>query len=105
MAAQGETFVIAVGDRALKAALTHGGDRLGDRAEFKAIAGKLTGGAKPSFYLDMQQVTSLVRAFAGSGPQATQALDVLRRFTQVAAGGTSQDDVSRTTIVAGVKTQ
>jgi hypothetical protein len=97
--AQGDSFVIAIGARALKQALSPRG-RLGDDPGFKAIAGKL-GGAKPVLYLDLQQVADLVSALGGKKAQG--AVDVLHRFTQLAAGGKAEGDVSRATVVAGVK--
>ena len=99
IAAIGDRFVIAIGARALKQALSPRG-RLGDDPGFKAIAGKL-GGAKPVLYLDLQQVADLVSALGGRKAQG--AVDVLHRFTQLAAGGTAEGDVSRATVVAGVK--
>ena len=99
--ASGETFVIAIGDRALNTALGRGA-RLGGTAGFKAISAKLSG-AKPVLYLDLGQVADLVEAVGGSGKDTQQAVAVLRRFTQLAAGGRNEDGVSRATIVAGVK--
>ncbi len=98
IAAIGDRFVIAIGARALKQALSPRG-RLGDDPGFKAIAGKL-GDAKPVLYLDLQQVADLVSALGGTKAQG--AVDVLHRFTQLAAGGRAEGDVSRATVVAGV---
>ena len=96
---KGDTFVIAIGARALKQARDPRG-RLGDDPGFKAIAGKLNG-AKPVLYLDLQQVADLASALGGAKAQG--AVDILHRFTQLAAGGKAEGDVSRATVVAGVK--
>ncbi len=98
IAVKGDTFIIAIGDAALKQALAVG-DRLGDAPAFKASADRLNG-ARPVLYLDLQQVADLVASLGGTKAQG--AVDVLRRFTQLAAGGKADGDVSRATIVAGV---
>ena len=98
IAVKGDTFIIAIGDAAFKQALA-GGNRLGDAPAFKASAGRLNG-ARPVLYLDLQQVADLVASLGGRKAQG--AVDVLRRFTQLAAGGKADGDVSRATIVAGV---
>ena len=101
IAAIGDRFVIAIGDRALRQALARG-PRLGDSAGFKSAADRLNG-SRPVFYLDVHQVGDLVAAVAG--PKGAQAADILHRFTQLVAGGRADGDVSRATLVAGVRTK
>lgn len=98
--AAGSKFVIAIGDGALKDALG-GGARLGDAPAFKNAAAQLDG-AKPVLYLDLHQVADLVSSLGGPGKNTQQAAAILRRFTQLVAGGKSEDGVSRATVVAGV---
>jgi hypothetical protein len=103
VAAAGDKFIVAVTDGALQAALKPSG-ALGEDAEFKAAAGKLEDGIKPSFFLDFAPVRSLVDGTgAVQGADAQKARQALDHLTTVAAGGKRDGDVQRGRVVVGVK--
>ncbi len=102
LAAAGDRFILAIGQTALRDALDTG-STLGDAPGYKAITPTLGGQVKPSFYLDFEQVATLVRNVGGDGPDTRKALEVLGKLTQAAAGGRAQGDASRTSAVLGVR--
>lgn len=99
VAVAGDTFVVAVTDTALRAALDPDGT-LGDNADFKAAAGALGNGIKPALYLGFQPIVTLAEGFGVQDQpeykQAKPTLDVLRAL---AAGGNSDDTVNRQRLV------
>jgi len=76
IAAAGERFVIALGDRALREAISPS-SRLGDGADFRSAAATLGGGLQPTVYLGAGGLATL----AGGG----EAQRVLSRFTALVA--------------------
>ena len=103
IAAAGDRFIIAVTDKALEAVLEPTA-KLGDSAPFKAAAGKLDDGIKPSFFLDFEPVRALVDGTGQvQGEEAEKARRVLEHLTTLAAGGKKEGDVQRGRLVVGVK--
>lgn len=99
VALAGDRFIVAVTDPALEAAISPSGS-LGDNSDFKAAAEALGDGIQPTLYLGFRPVLELVEGF-GLGEQPTfkpfkPTLDALRAL---AAGGNSDDDVSRQRVV------
>ncbi len=102
IAAAGDQLVIAIGPGALATALDPA-DELQNSPEFKAAEGRLGDDLRAGFYLDFQQAADLVESYAGDNRDAVALAGVLRGLTQAAGGGRQDGDVSRVTIVAGVK--
>lgn len=100
VASAGERFIVAIGERAFRSALKPGSP-LTDSPGYKSIAPKLGSQLEPAFYLDLQSVADLIESHGAKGGAA---LAVLRKFTQVVAGGRRQGDALLITLVAGVKT-
>ncbi|HSD81192.1 MAG TPA: DUF3352 domain-containing protein, partial [Solirubrobacteraceae bacterium] len=94
IAAAGDRFVVAVGRRALTAALGSGG-RLGETPAFRDAAGRLGDGYAASFWLDLPAVARLVEGFGSGKPDARRAAETLRRFGAVVAGTKRDGDVTR----------
>jgi hypothetical protein len=100
VASGGEKFVVAVGRRALDEALDPG-TTLGASAKFTDAAGRLGGGVRPSFFLDVEQLTTLLDAKKGS--HFDRAKPYFDAFGVVAAGGRRDGDVSRGRAIATLK--
>jgi hypothetical protein len=98
VAAGGNRFVVAVGRRALTEALASGGSRLGDAAAFRAAATKLGSGVRPSFFLDVQQLSRM--AASKGGGHAGDLRDYLGAFGAVIGGARRDGDVTRGEAVA-----
>jgi hypothetical protein len=112
VAAGGDRFVVAVGRRALRDALSPG-DRLGDGAAFKDAAGRIGGGVRPSFYLDVQRLAALAEAKhgsgggsgsgSGSGSGMDSAREYLRAFGVVTGGASRDGDTTRGRAIATLR--
>lgn len=99
VALAGDKFIVAVTDPALQAAIKPAGT-LGDNADFKAAADALGDGIKPSLYLGFRPVLDLVEGFGvGEDPDYKKAKPTLDQLRALAAGGNSDDDVSRQRLV------
>lgn len=99
VALAGDKFIVAVTDPALKAAVSPSGT-LGDNADFKAAADALGDGIKPSIYLGFRPVLDLVEGFGlGEDADYKRAKPTLDQLRALAAGGNSDDDVSRQRLV------
>ncbi|MGK2939080.1 MAG: DUF3352 domain-containing protein [Solirubrobacteraceae bacterium] len=99
VALAGDKFIVAVTDPALQAAIKPAGT-LGDNADFKAAADALGDGIKPSVYLGFRPVLDLVEGFGvGEDPDYKKAKPTLDQLRALAAGGNSDDDVSRQRLV------
>ena len=102
LAAAGDRFVIAIGPGALAKAL-HPGEQLADTAKFQSAQKRLGDDLKAGLYLDLPQLGDLL-ARSGDGPGGALLAGVLRRMSQLAAGGTQDGDTSRVRIAVGVPT-
>lgn len=99
VALAGDKFIVAVTDPALQAAIKPAGT-LGDNADFKAAADALGDGIKPSVYLGFRPVLDLVEGFGvGEDPDYKAAKPTLDQLRALAAGGNSDDDVTRQRLV------
>jgi len=78
VAAAGDLFVIALGDDALREAISPS-SKLGDAAGFRAAAATLGDDLKPNAYVDMQRLA------AAAGPQAGELETYLKRFSALVA--------------------
>jgi hypothetical protein len=86
VALAGDRFVVALGGRSVLHRAISPGGRLGAAPAFGAAADKLGNGLRPSFYLDVTQVTKLIESFAGDNHRFQSALPYLDAFGAVAAG-------------------
>ncbi|MEA2383469.1 MAG: hypothetical protein QOH72_3440 [Solirubrobacteraceae bacterium] len=101
VASGGNRFVVAVGRRALTEAVAPGGARLGDAAAFRAAAGKLGSGVRPSFFLDVQRLSGMAPGKgAGHGGQLREYLGA---FGAVIGGARRDGDVTRGEAVATLR--
>jgi len=100
VAAGGDRFVVAVGRRALNEALDPGAT-LGATAKFTGAAGELGGDVRPSFFLDVEQLTSLLDAKKGS--HFDRAKPYFEAFGVVVGGGKRDGDISRGRAIATLK--
>jgi hypothetical protein len=100
VAAAGDKFVVAVGRRALAEALDPGAT-LGATSKFTDAAAKLGGGVRPSFFLDVERVTSLLDAKGGS--RFDRARPYFEAFGVIVGGGTRDGDIGRGRAIATLK--
>jgi hypothetical protein len=92
VALAGERFIVAVGAAgALKQAIAPD-QTLGSAPAFTEAAGKLGDGLRPSFYLDFQQVVSLVEGFVGNEASFQKAKPYLDTFGAIVAGAKDEGD-------------
>jgi hypothetical protein len=85
IAAAGDRFVIAVGQDALREAISPS-SKLGDEADFKAAAATLGDGLKPTTYIGLGKIGALAQVIgATSGADTTKVTDALSRFTALVA--------------------
>ncbi len=90
VALAGDRFVVAVGGKDVLARAISPGQRLGSSPAFTAAAGKLGSGLRPSFYLDLTQVTKLIESFAGTDASFQKAKPYLDTFGAIVAGAKSE---------------
>jgi Protein of unknown function (DUF3352) len=104
VALAGEKFIVAVGaPGALKEAISPS-QALSSAPAFTDAAGKLGDGLRPSFYLDFQQVVSLIEGFVGNEPDFQKAKPYLDTFGAVVAGAKDEGDgVTRARFVVTLK--
>lgn len=103
VALAGEKFVVAVGPKALRAAIGSGAS-LGSSPELEAAASKLGAGLRPSFFLSLPQVTQLLASLAGDDPGFAQARRYLDAFGALVAGAKDEGGgVTRARIVATLR--
>lgn len=104
VALAGEKFIVAVGaPGALKKAISPG-QPLSSEPAFTDAAGKLGDGLRPSFYLDFQQVVSLISGFVGNEATFQKAKPYLDTFGAVVAGAKDEGDgVTRARFVVTLK--
>ena len=104
VALAGEKFVVAVGaPGALKQAISPS-QPLSSAPGFTDAAGKLGDGLRPSFYLDFQQVVSLIEGFVGNEADFQKAKPYLETFGAVVAGAKDEGDgVTRARFVVTLK--
>lgn len=100
LAAAGERFIIAIGPGALAKALRPG-EQLADSPKFQAAQRRLGDDLKAGLYLDLPQLGDVLER-SGEGPGGALLAGVLRRMTQLAAGGRQDGDTSRVRLVVGV---
>jgi hypothetical protein len=95
VALAGEKFIFAVGagntDSALRRAISPG-QPLSSTPAFTDAAGKLGDGLRPSFYLDFQQVVSLIEGFVGNDGGFAKAKPYLDTFGAIVAGAKDEGD-------------
>jgi hypothetical protein len=103
VASGGNRFVVALGRRALTEALASGGARLGDAAAFKAAAAKLGSGVRPSFFLDVQQLSGAVAAKGDRHDRARELQEYLGAFGAVISGARSDGDLTRGKAIATLR--
>jgi hypothetical protein len=84
IAAAGDRFVIALGEEALREAISPG-SKLGDDADFRAAAATLGNDLRPTAYVDVRRIGGLAAAFGGGGAQAQELQRTLERFTALVA--------------------
>jgi hypothetical protein len=88
----GDKFIVSVGSlQAFKQAVSPG-QALGSAPAFTAAASKLGGGLRPSFFLDVPRVVSLVESLAGGSSQFAKAKPYLETFGAVVAGAKDEGD-------------
>jgi hypothetical protein len=104
VALAGEKFIVAVGaPGALKQAISPS-QPLSSAPGFTDAAGKLGDGLRPSFYLDFQQVVSLIEGFVGNEADFQKAKPYLDTFGAVVAGAKDEGDgVTRARFVVTLK--
>jgi hypothetical protein len=104
VALAGEKFIVAVGaPGALKEAISPS-QALSSAPAFTDAAGKLGDGLRPSFYLDFQQVVTLIEGFVGNEPDFQKAKPYLDTFGAVVAGAKDEGDgVTRARFVVTLK--
>jgi hypothetical protein len=92
VALAGEKFIVAVGaGGALKQAISPS-QPLSSAPAFTDAAGKLGDGLRPSFYLDFQQVVSLIEGFVGNDSDFAKAKPYLDTFGAIVAGAKDEGD-------------
>jgi Protein of unknown function (DUF3352) len=89
-AVQGERFVVAYGDDALKAAADRS-SKLADNADFEKAAGSLGDGITASSYVDVQPILELVESF-GPEPEFEEARPYLEPMDFFVAGAKEEGD-------------
>jgi hypothetical protein len=88
----GDKFIVSVGNvEAFKKAVSPG-QALGSAPAFTEAAGKLGDGLRPSFYLDFQQVASVIEGFVGGSAEFAKAKPYLDTFGAVVAGAKDEGD-------------
>jgi hypothetical protein len=103
VALAGEKFIVAVGNGALKEAIAPS-QALSSSPAFTNAAGKLGGGLRPSFFLDFEQVVSLIEGFVGNDADFQKAKPYLDTFGAVVAGAKDEGDgVTRARFVVTLK--
>jgi hypothetical protein len=104
VALAGEKFIVAVGaPGALKEAIAPS-QPLSSAPAFTEAAGKLGDGLRPSFYLDFQQVVSLISGFVGNEATFQKAKPYLDTFGAIVAGAKDEGDgVTRARFVVTLK--
>jgi uncharacterized protein DUF3352 len=103
VALAGDRFVIAAGSEQALAQAVRPTQTLGSAAAFTAAAGKLGGGVRPSFFVDLHQVTGLIGSFAGASADFQKAKPYLDAFGAIVAGAKDEGDgVSRARILVTV---
>jgi hypothetical protein len=100
VAAGGSKFVVAVGRRALEEALDPGAT-LGSAATFTDAAGKLGGGVRPSFFVDVERLTTLLDAKKGS--RFDHAKPYFEAFGVIVGGSRQDGDIGRGRAIATLK--
>jgi len=100
VAAGGDKFVVAVGRHALAEALDPGAT-LGGTAAFTDAASKLGGGVRPSFFLDVERLTTLLDAKKGS--HFDRVKPYFEAFGVVVGGGRQDGDIGRGRAIATLK--
>jgi len=104
VAAAGDRFVIAVGQRRALEEVIAPDATLASTPAFTAAAAKLGGGVRPSFFLDMTSVTALLGDVAGSDPDFAAAKPYLDAFAAIAGGAKREgDDATRVRIVVTLR--
>lgn len=98
----GDKFVVAVNPSAFKEAFDTT-SALKDDPAFKAAAQSLGDGYKPTAFLDLRTVVSLVGLAAGSDPSFQQARPYLDAFTTVAAGSKRDGDIAKSSVAIGLR--
>jgi hypothetical protein len=88
----GDKFIVSVGSLAAFKKAVSPGQALGSAPAFTAAAAKLGGGLRPSFYLDLQRVVSLIEGFAGGSADFAKAKPYLDTFGAVVAGAKDEGD-------------
>lgn len=86
VALAGDKFVVAIGGNRVLAKAIAPGQGLGTAPAFAGAGAKLGGGVRPSFFLDMEQLTRLIGAFAGNSADFQKAKPYLDTFGAVVAG-------------------
>jgi hypothetical protein len=85
IAAAGDRFVIAVGEDALREAISPS-SRLGDEADFTAAAATLGDNLKPTTFVGLGKIGALAEVIGrGSGANTSKVTDTLARFTALVA--------------------
>jgi hypothetical protein len=100
----GDRLIVSVGSfDAFKKAVSPG-QALGSTPAFTDAAGKLGSGLRPSFYLDLQHVVSLVQTLSGGSADFAKAKPYLDAFGAVVAGGKDEGDgVTRSDFVVTLR--
>jgi hypothetical protein len=99
VAAGGDKFVVALGRRALDEALDPGAG-LASAPAFRDAAAKLGAGVRPSLFVDVQKLSSLVAAKGGSSDHARELREYLGAFGAVIGGARRDGDTTRGEAVA-----
>jgi hypothetical protein len=103
LAAAGDRFIVAVTDGALDAALSPDSP-LSESPAFRDAGSKLGDGIKPSFFVDLAPVKTLLdETGVLRSEDGRKAGEVLERLSTIAAGGKREGDVGRGRLVVGVK--
>jgi Protein of unknown function (DUF3352) len=88
----GDKFIVSVGKFAAFKEAIAPQPALGTTPAFADAAGKLGSGLRPAFYLDFQQVVSLIESFVGSDASFQKAKPYLDTFGAVVAGAKDEGD-------------
>ncbi len=104
VALAGDRFVVAVGAAGTLKEAISSSQPLSSAPAFTDAAGRLGDGLRPSFYLDFQQVVSLIESSVGNDAGYQKAKPYLETFGAVVAGAKDEGDgVTRARFVVTLK--
>ncbi len=98
----GDRFVLAVSRPALDEAIDPA-KKLADDDGYKAAAGQLGDGLKPTFFLDFPKISGLIGLGAGAQPGYAKAKPYLDKIKTIVAGSKREGDLQLQTTAIGIR--